>query len=208
MGSAKPRERKLTAKEQLFAVEYLVDLNATQAAIRAGYSPRSARVIGPETLSKPAIAQAIAKELEKRKAAARLNVQEVEERLAELLRFDPAEAYAEDGTLLPVRNMPKAIRRQLAGVETEELFTGRGEEREHIGDVRKVKWVAPDRAVELAARRFGLLKDKVETRVTLELDQRKVTPDEWKALAALRHEVRRSARATGAPGTGGKRGTG
>jgi phage terminase small subunit len=50
---------KLTPKQARFIEEYLVDLNATQAAIRAGYSARTANRIGPENLSKPVIAEAI-----------------------------------------------------------------------------------------------------------------------------------------------------
>lgn len=46
----------LTAKQQLFVEEYLIDLNATQAAIRSGYSERTARKIGNENLTKPDIA--------------------------------------------------------------------------------------------------------------------------------------------------------
>ncbi len=52
--------RKLTPKQAAFVQEYLVDLNATQAAIRAGYSKRTARAIGAENLTKPDIAVAIA----------------------------------------------------------------------------------------------------------------------------------------------------
>ncbi|MGE3705714.1 MAG: terminase small subunit [Vicinamibacterales bacterium] len=51
---------ELTAKQRRFADEYLVDLNATQAAIRAGYSPRTAGSIGEENLNKPEIAGYIA----------------------------------------------------------------------------------------------------------------------------------------------------
>ena len=50
----------LTDKQALFVLEYLVDLNATQAAIRAGYSAQTARKIGSENLTKPDIMQAIA----------------------------------------------------------------------------------------------------------------------------------------------------
>lgn len=50
----------LTPKQALFVKEYLVDLNATQAAIRAGYSEKAAYAIGAENLSKPVIADAIA----------------------------------------------------------------------------------------------------------------------------------------------------
>ena len=51
---------KLTAKQDRFVAEYLIDLNATQAAIRAGYSEKTSKQIGTENLAKPAIAAAIA----------------------------------------------------------------------------------------------------------------------------------------------------
>jgi len=51
----------LTDKQQRFVAEYLIDLNATQAAIRAGYSEKTARSVGSENLSKPDIAAAISK---------------------------------------------------------------------------------------------------------------------------------------------------
>lgn len=60
---AKP---KLTAKQEMFVAEYLIDLNATQAAIRAGYSAKTANVIGPENLAKPCIAKAIQEAMDKR----------------------------------------------------------------------------------------------------------------------------------------------
>ena len=50
---------KLTPKQQRFVDEYLIDLNSTQAAIRAGYSAKTANVIGPENLAKPYIQSAV-----------------------------------------------------------------------------------------------------------------------------------------------------
>lgn len=65
-------EKKLTAKQEEFVRQYLVDLNATQAAIRAGYSEKSADNIGSELLGKTGVAEAIA---ESQKAKAKdLNV--------------------------------------------------------------------------------------------------------------------------------------
>ena len=52
-------------KQRRFVEEFLIDFNATQAAIRAGYSKKTARVIGPENLSKPAIADAVAEGVKK-----------------------------------------------------------------------------------------------------------------------------------------------
>ena len=52
---------KLTIKQEKFVEEYLIDLNATQAAIRAGYSKSTAQQIGSENLLKPLIAEAVQK---------------------------------------------------------------------------------------------------------------------------------------------------
>jgi phage terminase small subunit len=57
--------KPLTAKQKLFVKEYTLDKNATQSAIRAGYSKHTAQKIGSENLSKPVIAQAIDKEMTK-----------------------------------------------------------------------------------------------------------------------------------------------
>lgn len=56
----------LTDKQQRFVEEYIIDLNATQAAIRAGYSEKTAYSIGEENLKKPEIAKAIQKAMDKR----------------------------------------------------------------------------------------------------------------------------------------------
>jgi phage terminase small subunit len=53
--TAWPDDPSLTARQRLFVAEYLRDKNGTQAAIRAGYSSRSAKSIATENLSKPAI---------------------------------------------------------------------------------------------------------------------------------------------------------
>jgi len=57
---------RLTAKQKRFIEEYLIDMNATQAAIRAGYSPDSAKEIGCENLTKPNIKAAIDKAMAER----------------------------------------------------------------------------------------------------------------------------------------------
>jgi phage terminase small subunit len=59
-------KKKLTVKQKKFCLEYLVDLNATQAAIRSGYSEKTACAIGTENLRKPNIALVIQQEMNKR----------------------------------------------------------------------------------------------------------------------------------------------
>ena len=67
----------LTPKQQRFVEEYLIDLNATQAAIRAGYSEKTAKEIGSENLTKPNIAKAIAEAQEKLSNKAQVTVEMV-----------------------------------------------------------------------------------------------------------------------------------
>jgi phage terminase small subunit len=60
------QEKELTQKQLRFVAEYLIDLNATQAAIRAGYSKKTAKEIGCENLTKPNIAAAVQEAMDKR----------------------------------------------------------------------------------------------------------------------------------------------
>jgi phage terminase small subunit len=69
--------KQLTPKQQRFVDEYLVDLNATQAAIRAGYSEKTARQVATENLSKLAIAEAIQKRQDERAERTELTQDEV-----------------------------------------------------------------------------------------------------------------------------------
>lgn len=66
---------KLTPKQELFCQEYIVDLNATQAAIRSGYKAKTARVIGHENLTKPDIVK---------------RVEELQKELSDRLKITPA----------------------------------------------------------------------------------------------------------------------
>jgi len=81
----------LTAKQQAFVDEYLVDLNATQAAIRAGYNPNTAKVIASENLSKPAIAEAIAKRQADRLQRVEVSQDDVIRVLVDMLAADANE---------------------------------------------------------------------------------------------------------------------
>ena len=76
---------KLTPKQEGFISEYLVDLNATQAAIRAGYSRRTARQIGVENLSKPVIAAAVSAAKRERAEATKIDAEYVLKRLHQIV---------------------------------------------------------------------------------------------------------------------------
>ena len=79
-------EKKLTAKQQRFCDEYLIDLNATQAAIRAGYSKKTAYSIGNENLKKPEISAYIEKRMAEKEAELIADSDEVMKYLTSVLR--------------------------------------------------------------------------------------------------------------------------
>lgn len=102
-----PPAPKLTAKERAFVEEYLVDLNGTQAAIRAKYSPKSAAVIASENLRKPHIAAAIERALAERPGVTRARV--VEELAA--IAFSDVRKVADWGIATVVKTRGKKRRR-------------------------------------------------------------------------------------------------
>jgi phage terminase small subunit len=79
---------KLTPKQQLFIKEYLVDLNATQAAIRAGYSEKTAKSIGQENLTKPDIQRAIQSQMNTRAEKVEISAERVLQELGAIAFHD------------------------------------------------------------------------------------------------------------------------
>jgi phage terminase small subunit len=108
----------LTDKQQAFVNEYLLDLNATQAAIRAGYSPATAQQMGSENLSKPVVADAIAAAMEARARRTGIDADWLLVRLAAEAQADLADLFGDGGNLKPVKDWPPIWRQGLvAGVD-------------------------------------------------------------------------------------------
>lgn len=128
---------KLTEKQKRFVDEYLIDLNATQAAIRAGYSEKTANEIGAENLGKPSIREAVDAALQVRAKKTQIDAEWVLRRLAEEAEADVADLYTESGGLKPVHEWPKIWRQGLvSGIEIEQV---KGPDGSVAGEVAKVK---------------------------------------------------------------------
>src|SRR5215472_4851838 len=107
-----------------FAKEYLKDKNATRAAKAAGYSEKSAHVLGCRLLKDPNVRSQIESSLEKVNAKLDISVERVIEELGRLAFFDPLEFWNEDGTAKPLHEISEDARRAIAGLEVAELFVG------------------------------------------------------------------------------------
>ncbi len=154
----------LTPKQQRFVEEYLIDLNATQAAIRSGYSEKTARDIGCENLAKPNIAKAIEEAQNKRQEQTQIDAAYVLKRLVEIDQMDVLDIMDDQMKIRPVNEWPKVWRQYVVNLENLELSDGEG-------CFKKIKWPDKVKNLELLGRHVsvGAFKDKVEHSGKLEI---------------------------------------
>jgi phage terminase small subunit len=162
----------LGPKQNRFVAEYPVDLNATAAAIRAGYAPTSAESQGSRLLSNAKVKKAIDEALARRAERVEVKQDDVLRELIRIFSVDISKAYdPKTGKLLALHDMSEDIRRCIIAIETEELWEGKGEDRERIGDLVKVKFADKLQAIHLGMRHLGLFKDKVQLEAGPTLEQ-------------------------------------
>lgn len=99
--------KKLTDKQQAFIDEYLIDLNATKAAMRAGYSEETAQQIGSENLSKPVIQKAIQEAQKERREANKVTRESISKEIDTLVRT--AKTIALEGNPTALTSWAKAL---------------------------------------------------------------------------------------------------
>lgn len=137
----------LTNKQRRFVEEYLVDLNATQAAIRAGYSAKTAASQGERLLRNVEVAQAIQEAQAKRSERVQVDADYVLARLVEIDRMDVLDIMTDAMSLKPISEWPKVWRQYLSGFDLADLYEGSGDDRQMIGVLKKIKW--PDKVKNL-----------------------------------------------------------
>ncbi len=138
----------MNERQKRFCDEYLIDCNATQAAIRAGYSEKTAYSIGEENLKKPELKAYIDEQLERLHSEKTADAQEVLETLTRILRRQEKETVV------------------VTGKQRKSYFDSNGkkviEEREEAVQVEIPTAVRDvNKAAEMLAKRYGLLVDKV-----------------------------------------------
>ena len=112
---------ELNDKQEMFCQEYIIDLNATQAAIRAGYSKNTARAMGCENLSKPVIKNYIEHLKAKRQEALGVDATYVLKRLIDIDQMDVRDILNDDGSLKPILDWPDVWRKSISGFDVIEI---------------------------------------------------------------------------------------
>lgn len=143
------------AKEALFVAEYLKDRNGTQAAIRAGYSPKTAHQTAYELLRKPEIAARIRENAESVAAIAGLTVERTLREVARIAYFDPRKLFNKDGQPLQLHELDDDTAAAIQGVEVLEEWEGSGADRRLVGLVKKYKVADKNSALDKAMKHLG-----------------------------------------------------
>lgn len=155
----------MTKKQKRFIEEYLIDLNATQAAIRAGYSPDTAKSIGSENLTKPDIQARIAKAMAERSRRTGVNADRVVMELAKIAFVNANDVIDMETATVKAGALPE----DTAAIQSVKIKTF-GED----GLEREIKMADKLRALELLGRHLGMFKDKVELSGSLETEKTKL----------------------------------
>ena len=148
----------LTDKQKMFCREYLIDLNATQAAIRAGYSEKTARASGCENLTKPDIQNRIAELKAERNEQVNVDAAYVLRRLIEIDEMDVLDILLANGELKPIKDWPKVWRTTLSGMDVAEMAG------DAAGLLKKIKWPDKVKNLELLGKHVTVqaFKDNVK----------------------------------------------
>lgn len=131
----------MTPKQQRFCDEYLIDLNATQAAVRAGYSPKTAYSIGEENLKKPELEAYIDQQLEQLHSEKTADAQEVMEYLTSVLRGESSSSVL-----------------CMCGDGCQKVIEKAPDEKDRL------------KAAELLGKRYSLFTDRIDQQVDMDLN--------------------------------------
>lgn len=149
----------LTDKQKAFCDYYLIDFNATQAAIKAGYSQKTARAIANENLTKPDIQIYLQSKLEKLTAKLEISQERTLLEIGRVAFQDARSFFYDDGSLIPIHLLTDDAAAVIAGMDIEELFEYADGEKNKIGHVKKIKRWDKGKALEMLAKYYKMYSD-------------------------------------------------
>jgi len=141
---------KLTLKQTRFVEEYLLDGNGTQAAIRAGYSEKTAYATAAENLRKPQIKKAIAEGNKTAVERNKISIDRVIQEAARLALFDPRKMFNADGTPKSIQDLDDDTAACIAGLDVVNIGSG-----DDIGTVLKYKLAPKGQAIDTLMKYLG-----------------------------------------------------
>lgn len=144
---------KLTPKQAAFVREYLVDLNATAAGLRAGYSHG---MIGRRLMTVPKVVAAIEKEMAERSKRTEITVDRVLQEYARIAFFDIRKLAGDDGKPFPLSALDDDTARAIVGIDVVSI----GNAESGFGEVLKFKMADKKGALDSIAKHLGMFTGK------------------------------------------------
>lgn len=167
--------KPLTAMQEAYAQKYTkCPENQTQAAINAGFSPNAAAVKASVMMRDERIQKRIAELMEERNKRLRVSADYVLLRLVEIDQMDVIDILNDDMSIKPVSEWPKVWRQYLTGFELADMFEGRGDEKELVGILKKIKWPDKVKNLELIGKHVDVnaFKERLEVSGTVTIADR------------------------------------
>lgn len=179
--------KPLTAMQEAYCQSYIKSPeNQSQAAIDAGFSPNTAAVKASVMMRDERIQKRIAELMEERNKRNRVSADYVLMRLVEIDQMDVIDILNDDMSIKPVSEWPKVWRQYLTGFELADMFEGRGDEKELVGILKKIKWPDKVKNLELIGKHVDVnaFKERLEVSGTVTIAER---------MAAARRRVKEQA---------------
>lgn len=162
----------MTAKQEKFAHEYLIDLNATQAAIRAGYSIKTAMEQGYQLLQKTSVQEFIQDLQLKLQTKTGITQEKVLAEFAKIAFFDIRKAYTVNGGLKNIHEFDDDVAGAVVGIETYDVTV----EDVVIGTTKKIKIADKKGALDSLAKHLGMFeKDNAQKKPELDFSKATIT---------------------------------
>lgn len=179
--------KPLTAMQESYCQSYIqTPENQTQAAINAGFSHKTSHVKASIMMRDERIQKRIAELMEERNKRTRVSADYVLLRLVEIDQMDVIDILNDDMSIKPVSEWPKVWRQYLTGFELADMFEGRGDEKELVGILKKIKWPDKVKNLELIGKHVDVnaFKERLEVSGTVTIADR---------MAAARRRVKEQA---------------
>jgi phage terminase small subunit len=141
-------------------MEYIVDLNGTKAAERAGYSSKSAPVQAHRLLRNDKVQAEIQNLMDERGTRLEITADIVLQELAKLALYDPRKLFNSDGSPKHITELDKNTAVAISGFDVHELFDGDGEQKHAYGLMKKIRLADKIRALEQIGKHLQLFTEK------------------------------------------------
>jgi len=141
---------------ELFVAEYIKDFNATQAYIRSGLPGTRPDVRASQLLAKSKVQELVAIAKAERMAAIKVEANYVLSRLIEIDQMDALDILEDDGSVRPIKEWPKIWRQFISVFEVVEMMSGKGDDRQLVGTLKKIKWPDKTKNLELIGKHINV----------------------------------------------------